>query len=99
MQDQAKEAYEQGDFEEALKFYRMALPSARGKERQLLLSNIVACRLNVGGSAQAEAAVENAKQVSIGTICSKTIACVWNLSHLISSHINENYDGHDSVSL
>ncbi|KAL3944437.1 MAG: hypothetical protein SGBAC_001465 [Bacillariaceae sp.] len=62
LQDQAKEAYEQGDFEEALKFYRMALPSARGKERQLLLSNIVACRLNVGGSAQAEAAVENAKQ-------------------------------------
>eukprot|EP00526_Cylindrotheca_closterium_P018328 CAMPEP_0113602618 /NCGR_PEP_ID=MMETSP0017_2-20120614/852_1 /TAXON_ID=2856 /ORGANISM="Cylindrotheca closterium" /LENGTH=360 /DNA_ID=CAMNT_0000510977 /DNA_START=138 /DNA_END=1217 /DNA_ORIENTATION=- /assembly_acc=CAM_ASM_000147 len=62
LQEQAKEAYEKGDFEEALKFYRAALPSTRGNERQLLLSNIVACRLNIGGSAQAEAAVENAKQ-------------------------------------
>lgn len=67
LQDQAKAAYQTGDFEEALKLYRTALSSdARDKkERQLLLSNIVACRLNIGGKAQAEAAVENAKQVSI----------------------------------
>ncbi|CAJ1931223.1 unnamed protein product [Cylindrotheca closterium] len=62
LQEQAKEAYANEDFEEALKLYRVALPSSRGKERQLLLSNIVACRLNIGGSAQAEAAVDNAKQ-------------------------------------
>ena len=65
LQEQSKAAYQRGDFEEALKLYRAALSVAGdNKERQLLLSNIVACRLNIGGKAQAEAAVENAKQVS-----------------------------------
>lgn len=64
--EQAKVSYQNGDYEEALKLYGAALSKmARGSskdERQLMLSNIVACRLNIGGPAQAEAAVENAKQ-------------------------------------
>ena len=83
MQGHAKEAYAREDFEEALKLYRAALPSTRGHERQLLLSNIVACRLNVGGLAQAEAAVDNAKQVSIGTTCLTRVDYIFFESHFV----------------
>ena len=68
LKEQAKGAFERGDYETALTSYGAALhpdlycPAA---ERQIMLSNIVACRLKIGGTAQAEAAVEAAKQVRI----------------------------------
>ena len=51
----------------AIKKYCLALQPDRNcpaTERQILLSNMVAARLQIGGPTQAEAAVENAKQVS-----------------------------------
>lgn len=72
--EQGKVSYERGDYEGALKSYTSALkpdlycPAA---EKQIILSNMVACRLKVGGPAQAEAAVESAKQVRT----------VWNHKH------------------
>jgi hypothetical protein len=64
--EQAKQAYQRVDYESALTSYCAALHPdlyCPADERQLLLSNMVACRLKIGGFAQAEAAVENAKQV------------------------------------
>lgn len=64
--EQAKDDYQRSDFEGALTSYGAALhPDLHcpADERQLLLSNMVACRMKIGGAAQAEAAVENAKQV------------------------------------
>jgi len=63
--DQAKQYYERGDYEAALTSFMTALSpeyECPAAERQILLSNLVACRLKVGGAAQARAAVENAKQ-------------------------------------
>lgn len=66
--DLGKEAYQKGDYDKALSAFTAAIhPSLEcpsSKERQILLSNIVACRLQLGGSAQAEAAIEVAKKVS-----------------------------------
>jgi len=67
LKEQGKSAFERGDYQTAISKYGVALrpdkncPSA---ERQIILSNMVAARLKIGGPAQAEAAVENAKQVS-----------------------------------
>ena len=59
-------AYERGDYTQALSCYRTALrpeyECAVTADRQVLLSNIVACRLQLGGKAQAEAAVRDAQQ-------------------------------------
>eukprot|EP00977_Amphora_coffeiformis_P027063 scaffold32744_cov160-Amphora_coffeaeformis.AAC.1 len=59
-------AFQQGNYEEALNLYRMALrpeyECALTADRQVILSNIVACRLKIGGEAQAAAAVNDAKQ-------------------------------------
>jgi hypothetical protein len=66
LKEKGKAAFERAEYEAALTSYTAALhpdlycPSA---ERQIILSNMVACRLKVGGTAQAEAAVETAKQV------------------------------------
>jgi tetratricopeptide (TPR) repeat protein len=57
--------FQRGDYEAALNAYKQALRpdlECPSSEQQLLLSNIVACRLKIGGRAQAEAAVEAAKQ-------------------------------------
>eukprot|EP00521_Asterionellopsis_glacialis_P004455 CAMPEP_0195269620 /NCGR_PEP_ID=MMETSP0706-20130129/13875_1 /TAXON_ID=33640 /ORGANISM="Asterionellopsis glacialis, Strain CCMP134" /LENGTH=388 /DNA_ID=CAMNT_0040324759 /DNA_START=1 /DNA_END=1164 /DNA_ORIENTATION=- len=59
--------YQRGEYDLALASFRASLnpefsvtcPSA---EKQIILSNIVACRLKLGGPAQSEAAVEDAKQ-------------------------------------
>ena len=66
--NQGKQRYESGQFQEALQSYNSALhpdlaSSMPDMERQIIISNMVACRLKIGGRAQAEAAVENAKQV------------------------------------
>ena len=66
LKEQAKRAFENGNYNESLSLYSSALHpnlSCPGAERQIVLSNMVACRLQIGGTAQAEAAVENAKQV------------------------------------
>jgi tetratricopeptide (TPR) repeat protein len=64
--DRGKVLFHSGNFEGALNAYTQARrPEFRCpvSEQQILWSNIVACRLKIGGSrAQAEAAVEAAKQ-------------------------------------
>jgi Flp pilus assembly protein TadD len=67
LKEQGKAAFERGDYALAIKKYSLALQPDRNcpaTERQILLSNMVAARLQIGGPTQAEAAVENAKQVS-----------------------------------
>jgi tetratricopeptide (TPR) repeat protein len=59
--------FAQGDYAAALDSFQCALTTASDstsqKDRQLLLSNSVACRLQLGGGAeQAEAAVQDAKE-------------------------------------
>ena len=62
--EDGKNYFRQEKFEEALTSYRAALLTAPdATEKQILLSNIVACRLKIGGPAMAAAAVEEAKQV------------------------------------
>ncbi len=62
--DDGKNFFRQEKFEEALTSYRAALLTAPdATEKQILLSNIVACRLKIGGPSMAAAAVEEAKQV------------------------------------
>ena len=61
--------YQREEYEHALASFRASLNpefSARcpSVEKQIILSNIVACRLKLGGPAQFEAAVQDAKQVS-----------------------------------
>jgi len=72
--ERGKRRYEEGKYELALESFRAALSSPEYNnnngggcppprlERQLLLSNVVACRLKIGGPAQARAAVEDAKR-------------------------------------
>lgn len=64
--ERGKELFERCDFEGALNAYTQALRpelECPASEQQILWSNIVACRLKIGGSrAQAEAAVQAAKQ-------------------------------------
>ena len=63
--DLARRQYESGDYEAALRSYTSALnPELQcpASEKQIVLSNLIACRLKIGGEAQARAAVENAKQ-------------------------------------
>jgi tetratricopeptide (TPR) repeat protein len=67
-----KRAYDAGDYEEALNCYKTAIQTeyeCPAMDRQVLLSNMVACRLklasstsSVAAAAQAAAAVENAQQ-------------------------------------
>jgi hypothetical protein len=62
--DLARRRYEAGDYEAALSSYTSAIhPDLHcpASEQQILLSNLVACRLKIGGPAQSRAAVENAK--------------------------------------
>lgn len=61
--DDGKNYFRQENFQEALTSYRAALLTAPETEKQILLSNIVACRLKIGGPVMAAAAVEEAKQV------------------------------------
>ncbi|CAB9524182.1 tetratricopeptide repeat domain [Seminavis robusta] len=61
----ARQQYERGNYEAALTSYTAAIhPDLHcpASEQQILLSNLVACRLKIGGPAQARAAVDNAKQ-------------------------------------
>ena len=72
--ERGRQAYIRGDHDVALQAYTQALHhrhhqhhsssslSSSNLDQQILLSNMVACRLKLGGSAQAEAAVENAKR-------------------------------------
>ena len=67
-------AFSQGDFDVALSSYQTALEELtsaerrdgfeRSNDKQKLLSNVVACRLKIGGEEMATRAIEEAKQVS-----------------------------------
>lgn len=73
--DEGKLAFSQGDYHSALSSYLTALEQLSAEERrdssekcndkQILLSNVVACRLKIGGEIMAAQAVEDAKQVSL----------------------------------
>ena len=70
---QGKSHYEEGNYSQALQAYQDALKSlgnqprslisAESTERQILLSNSVACRIKLGGRDMALKAVEEAKEV------------------------------------
>ena len=71
--DAGKLAFSQGNFESALSKYLTALEQLSSEERrdgsdksdkQILISNVVACRLKIGGEDMATQALEDAKQVS-----------------------------------
>ena len=74
LKDAGKIAFAQGNFDLALSSYLSALEELTSEERrdgsdksndkQILLSNVVACRLKIGGEDMATQAVEEAKQVS-----------------------------------
>ena len=64
--EKGKLEYQDGNYEAALDSYRTAITSfanCPADERQIILSNMVACRLQIGGPTQAEAAVTTAEQV------------------------------------
>jgi hypothetical protein len=63
--EEGKNYFRDEHYQESLTSYRAALGNAPQAEKQILLSNIVACRLKIGGSAMAAAAVEEAKQVCV----------------------------------
>lgn len=68
LKERGREAFEAGDYQTAISMYATALqPETHCPplERQILLSNMVAARLKIGGPGHVEAAVENAKQVSV----------------------------------
>mmetsp|Transcript_2647 Transcript_2647/g.4802 ORF Transcript_2647/g.4802 Transcript_2647/m.4802 type:complete len:426 (-) Transcript_2647:52-1329(-) len=63
--EQGKRHYESGNYSQALRAFRSSLNPDLGCpriEQQILLSNAVACRLKIGGTAMAEVAVKEAKQ-------------------------------------
>jgi tetratricopeptide (TPR) repeat protein len=63
--EQGRVYYVDGQYDEALASYRAALNpvlECPATEAQILRSNVVACRLKLGGVAQAAAAVQDAKQ-------------------------------------
>jgi outer membrane protein assembly factor BamD (BamD/ComL family) len=64
--EKGRTEYERGNYEAAVNAYRTAITynHCPAEERQIMLSNMVAGRLKIGGRAQAEAAVIAAKQVS-----------------------------------
>jgi tetratricopeptide (TPR) repeat protein len=64
LKDQGKDEYERGNFEEALSLYQRASTSAATAggsifDRQVILSNVVACRLKLG---QNERAIQDAQE-------------------------------------
>eukprot|EP00985_Skeletonema_marinoi_P017950 scaffold9966_cov66-Skeletonema_marinoi.AAC.1 len=70
--DAGKIAFSQGNFQSALSSYLTALEeltceerrdgSDKSNDKQILLSNVVACRLKIGGEDMATQAIEEAKQ-------------------------------------
>lgn len=81
--DKGKHFFSQGNYNAALSSYQTALDQLTSEEtrdggndksndKQILLSNVVACRLKIGGEDMATQAVEDAKQVSLITSC-----CAW----------------------
>lgn len=66
--EQGSAYFQREEYEDALASYRAALSPeymCPSSEKQIVWSNIVACRLKIGGLAQAKAAVEDAKTVCV----------------------------------
>ena len=77
--DQGKRHFQNERYEDALASYRAGISpeyNCPRDERQIMLSNIVACRLKIGGSAMAAAAVEEAKQVSVVVVTAVDLYCI-----------------------
>eukprot|EP00984_Skeletonema_dohrnii_P000932 scaffold303_cov145-Skeletonema_dohrnii-CCMP3373.AAC.3 len=80
--DAGKIAFSQGNFQSALSSYLTALEELTSEERrdgsdksndkQILLSNVVACRLKIGGEDMATQAIEEAKQDLCSTSSRRT---------------------------
>ena len=71
LKDQGRESFGRADYNEALRLYLESIDQLTSQsdartndEHQVLLSNVVACRLKLGGQAQVEKAVEDAQKVS-----------------------------------
>eukprot|EP00586_Coscinodiscus_wailesii_P006288 CAMPEP_0172482720 /NCGR_PEP_ID=MMETSP1066-20121228/9303_1 /TAXON_ID=671091 /ORGANISM="Coscinodiscus wailesii, Strain CCMP2513" /LENGTH=374 /DNA_ID=CAMNT_0013246077 /DNA_START=64 /DNA_END=1184 /DNA_ORIENTATION=+ len=63
LKNEGRAEFNENRFHDALTSYRTALTlNPPAYERQVLLSNVVACRLKIGGRAQASAALEDARQ-------------------------------------
>jgi len=60
--EEGKRQFQIEQYEDALKYYSLSAKSCPHSERQIILSNIVACRLKIGGPAMAAAAIRDAKQ-------------------------------------
>lgn len=60
----AKGHFQNERYDQALSSYQAAVVNAPEAEKQILLSNCIACRLKIGGPAMAAAAVEESKRVS-----------------------------------
>jgi hypothetical protein len=81
--DKGKHFFSQGNYNAALTSYLTALDQLtsletrdgndKSNDKQILLSNVVACRLKIGGEDMATQAVEDAKQVSSSQGC--TLDC------------------------
>ena len=79
--DKGKHFFSQGNYNSALASYLTALDQLtseetssdgndnRSNDKQILLSNVVACRLKIGGEDMATQAVQDAKQVSLSQRC------------------------------
>ena len=71
--DAGKQAFSEGDYPEALSLYSDAVDqllasSENGNhvsEHQILLSNVIACRLKIGGEDMVGKAVDEAKEVCL----------------------------------
>ena len=77
--DQGKRHFQNERYEDALASYRAGISpeyNCPRDERQIMLSNVVACRLKIGGSAMAAAAVEEAKQVSVVVVTAVDLYCI-----------------------
>jgi len=63
LKQEGRNLYSNENYEEALEKYRSSLTlNPPHNERQVLLSNVVACRLKIGGKVQYDAALVEAKQ-------------------------------------
>ena len=91
--DKGKHFFSQGDYNAALSSYLTALDQLtsletrdggndKSNDKQILLSNVVACRLKIGGEAMATQAVEDAKQVSLITSCCRHYFGVKKRNHI-----------------
>jgi len=81
--DAGQQAFVNENYPEALNQYTNAIDlltsATNTKEHQVLLSNVIACRLKIGGVDMVTKAVEDSKQVCMCKIC----ICVRYVYHVV----------------